>query len=82
MDTHVRNAAIVDVPLETAEPKVLALSPADHHFLAQLALERPLTVDLEREVRLTAEGLIERRFGQLVLTAAGRDLLGLGASPH
>ena len=62
--------------------KAMALSPADHHFLAQLALERPLTVDLEREVRLTAEGLVERRYGQLVLTAAGRDLLGLGAAAH
>lgn len=66
----------------SSSPQLLALSPDDQHFLAQLALERPLFVDLDRELRLTHEGLIERRHGQLMLTPDGRHLLGLAATPQ
>lgn len=70
-----RKAAPVDA-------EVLALAPDDQHFLVQMALERPLMVELEREARLTAEGLVERRFGQLALTPKARHLLGVGPAAH
>ena len=69
-------------PADSPVARAVALSADDQHFLAQLAFDRPLSIDLEREMRLTADGLIERRYGRLELTLIGRELLGLGPEPH
>lgn len=65
-----------------AHEGIFALSPDDQDFVARLLLhEPPLVVDLERERRLTEEGLVKRRFGQLVVTDQARRLLGISPPP-
>jgi hypothetical protein len=62
----------------THDNRILALSPDDQNLVTRLLLkEPPLLVDPERERRLTAEGLVKRHYGQLVVTDEGRRLLGI-----
>jgi hypothetical protein len=60
------------------DDRIFALSPDDQNFVTRLLFqEPPLFVDVERERRLTDEGLVKRRFGQLVVTDEARRLLGV-----
>ncbi|HKY91856.1 MAG TPA: hypothetical protein VJM11_12485 [Nevskiaceae bacterium] len=62
----------------THDDRIFALSPDDQNFITRLLLrEPPLFVEPEREKRLTRDGLVTRRYGQLVVTDEARRLLGI-----